>query len=67
MHEHRCLACRALRRPAVPSAVPAAIYAASVLLGERVGVGEDEDRIDADAEDEVEGDEGEDGRLVGSE
>ena len=52
---------------AVPAAVPAAIYAASVLLGERVGVGEDEDRIDADAEDEVERDECKDGRLVGSE
>ena len=53
--------------PAIVSAAPAIVLTARVLLGERVGVGEDEDRIDADAEDEVEGDEGEDGRLVGSE
>ena len=62
MHEHRSFARRAARRP---SAVPALVYTARVLLGERVGVGEDEDRIDADTEDEVERDEREDGRLAG--
>mmetsp|Transcript_37327 Transcript_37327/g.87867 ORF Transcript_37327/g.87867 Transcript_37327/m.87867 type:complete len:283 (-) Transcript_37327:64-912(-) len=53
--------------PAIVPAAPAIVLTARVLLGERVGVGEDEDGIDADAEHEVETDHRQDGRLLGAE